>query len=68
MAVVAVVIITGGGNGGGCGGGCGGGGGNGPWERFRKEPRKILPTEKKEIPLGAPNTKRSTNKGNKRTS
>ena len=55
------------GNGGDYSGGCGGGGGNGPQERLRKEPREILPTEKRGIPLGAFNIKRSINRGNRRT-
>ena len=67
MAVVAVVIITGGGNGGDYGGGYNGGDGNGPRERLRRKPREILPTEKKGIPFKVPNIKRNTNKGNKRT-
>ena len=47
--------------------GNGGGGGNNPRERFQKKPQKILPTEKKRNPLGAPNAKRNTSGGNKRT-
>ena len=57
---------NGGGNGGDYGGG-GGGGGNGPRERLWKEPREILPMEKREIPFRAPNVKRSISKGNKGT-
>ena len=56
-----------GGGGGGGGGDYGGGGGNGPRKRLRKEPREILPTEKKKIPFKAPNTKWSACGGNKRT-
>ena len=57
---------NGGGNGNGYGGD-GGGGGNGPREGFRKEPQKILFIKRKGNPLGAPNTKGSTSRGNKRT-
>ena len=56
-----------GGNGGGYSGGCGGGNGNDPRERFRREPREILPTEKRRIPLGVFNAKGSINGGNKGT-
>ena len=55
-----------GGNGGGYGGG-GGNNGNGPREKLRKKPRKILPIEKKGIPLGALNTKRNISRGNRCT-
>ena len=54
-----------GGNGGGYGDGYDGG--NGPRERLRKEPREILPTERGGIPFKAPNVKRSTSEGNRRT-
>ena len=71
MAVVAVVIVMGGGNnsdyGNNYGGGYNGGNGNGPRERLRKEPREILPTEKRGIPLKALNIKGSINGGNKDT-
>ena len=43
------------------------GGGNGPRKGLRREPRKILLTEKKEIPLRAPNAKRNACGGNKHT-
>ena len=56
-----------GGNNGNYGGGYGGGGGNGPRERLRKEPRKVFPTEKRGIPLGALNVKKTINGGNKYT-
>ena len=58
---------NGGGNGGGYSGGCGGGGGNNPRERFRKEPREILPIERGGISLKVFNTKGSTSGGNKGT-
>ena len=67
------VTYSGGGNGnnnrgdGGGDGGYSGGGGNGPRKRLRKEPREVLPIEKREIPLGALSIRRSACKGNKRT-
>ena len=63
----------GGGNGNnnkGDGGGSGnysGGGGNGPRKRLRREPRKILLTERKENSLGVLSAKQSVYEGNRRT-
>ena len=67
IVMAAVIIITGGGNSSNYGGGYGGSGGNGPREGFRKEPREILPTERKRIPLRVFNAKGSISRGNKCT-